>query len=149
MNLDMCGASKPMKPIVPVKAVGVAVSRAASTSTIILVVFTFTPRVKATSSPTIMASKFFERTISVLVEAMNTTSVISTSSQLALPRSPKIQKTRAATCSVVPKYWRSDVAAENRYVTAIPVTLLFLVKHLCRRLELRSTLHKPWRRRMR
>ncbi len=58
------------------------------------------------------------------VRISNVRAVNPTSNHSALPKSPKVQKTTAAICSVVPKYCRRDVSAENRYVIAIPANIV-------------------------
>ena len=40
--------------------------------------------------------------------------------QVDLSTEPNVQKTTARSCSALPTYWRSDVTAEKRYMTAIP-----------------------------
>ena len=89
----MCGATKHMKPIVPVKLIIDAVKNADTNITKILSLSGFTPKLFATSSPaiiiTLTSQAFHINRIKPITSDVDITGSIF---HVAFPKSPTIQK---------------------------------------------------------
>ncbi len=117
----MCGATRPMNPIVPTNATAVAVRTETRISPFILILSTFTPRLLALSSPSLRAVSFQTSMASSGITTRTIPTVMPRVVQLALVRLPKSQKTMAWTCSGFAVYCRSARRESNRNSTAMPV----------------------------
>ena len=101
---QICGATSPIKPMMPVKHITPEVIRDARIILIIFIRLTFTPRAFAASSPAERRLKSHD----IFIINGNGTRIMAPDKQIsfhpALDKLPKNQNTISCTCSIVPIY---------------------------------------------
>ncbi|OQC62847.1 MAG: hypothetical protein BWX50_01625 [Euryarchaeota archaeon ADurb.Bin009] len=120
----MWGATRPMNPMVPVKQMITAVTSDAASMNPAMDRSTGTPRLAATSSPSARALRSHARQRRGGMTATMTIATIPSFGHDDLSSDPNIQKTTSCTLAAVPRYWRRDVIAEKRYMSAIPARII-------------------------
>ena len=122
--LAMCGPTKPMNPIVPVKQTIPAVIRETNVMQAILSLEVFTPSVRAQLSPEYITSNFLYMAINNALVTVTIDTTMGSSSHPILDKEPTLQWYALAMSSAGDVTMKYCVIELNTYIIAIPMRII-------------------------